>query len=409
MAGALLCIHTAAWVLPVSRPPIADGGVAVADGRIAAVDKARLLRRRFPTAPIHEHLGCALTPALVNAHTHLELSHLAGLTDEPWPGSFTGWISRLLEWRGRLGAIGEAAEDAAERALAGQYASGVSLIADIGNTTMGQSLAKTFAGTLMPFREYLGLAAFTLGQNSHRLAEETDETRCTGHAPYSTHPRLLQQLKARATKLGHPFPLHTAEPAAEGEMLGSGTGEMVEFVRDRGFWDDSFRPSASGDDGSIRYLDALGLLDEQTLCVHAIHVDANEIRLMADRGTKVCVCPGSNRFLRTGRAPVQAFLQAGILPALGTDSLASNPHLSLWREMQLLSEDHPDIDPATIFAMATRGGAEALGLGDRFGTLEPGRQADLLAVPVPRTAATAAAVHAHLVTGGSALAPARIL
>ena len=74
----------------------------------------------------------------------------------------------------------------------------------------------------------------------------------------------------------------------------------------------------------------------------------------------------------------------------------------------MLGEDHPAINPAAIFAMATRGGAEALGLGERFGTLEPGRQADLLAVPLPPTAATAAAVHAHLVTAGSAAAPVRI-
>ena len=408
MRDAELCMHTAPWVVPVSRPPIAGGGVAVAAGRIVAVDEAEALSQRFPGIPVEDHPDCALTPALVNAHTHLELSHLAGLTGEPYPGSFTAWISRLLEWRDRLGATGEAAETAAGRVLAEQYAAGVSVIADIGNTAIGLHLATTFAGTLLPFREYLGLAAFTLDKNSLRLTREADTTLCTGHAPYSTHPRLLQQLKARASRLGHPFPLHTAEPAAEQEMLGQGRGEMVEFVRARGLWDGSFQPSASGDGGSIRYLDGLGLLDERTLCVHAIHVDTDEIRLLADRGAKVCVCPGSNRFLRTGRAPVQAFLDAGILPALGTDSLASNPHLCLWREMQMLSEDHPAIDPAAIFAMATRGGAEALGLGERFGTLEPGRQADLLAVPLPPTAATAAAVHAHLVTGGDAVAPVRI-
>lgn len=401
-------MHTAPWVVPVSRSPIANGGVVAADGRIVAVDEAEALAQRFPGIPVEDHPGCALTPALVNAHTHLELSHLAGLTGEPYPGSFTRWISRLLEWRDRLGATGEAAETAADQAMAAQYASGVSVIADIGNTAIGRNLATAFAGVLLPFREYLGLAAFTLEKNRRRLAEERDTTLCTGHAPYSTHPRLLQQLKARAARLGHPFPIHVAEPAAEQEMLGRGTGELVDFVRARGFWDGSFQATANGDGGSIRYLDGLGLLDERTLCVHSIHVDADEIRLLADQGAKVCVCPGSNRFLRTGRAPVQAFLDAGILPALGTDSLASNPTLSVWREMQMLCEDHPETDPAAIFAMATRGGAEALGIGERFGTLEPGRQANLLAVPLPPTAATAAAVHAHLVTTGDAVAPVRI-
>ena len=102
-------MHTAPWVVPVSRPPIAGGGAAVAAGRIVAVDEAGRLSQRFPGIPVEDHPDCALTPALVNAHTHLELSHLAGLTGEPYPGSFTAWISRLLQWRDWLGATGEAA------------------------------------------------------------------------------------------------------------------------------------------------------------------------------------------------------------------------------------------------------------------------------------------------------------
>ncbi len=103
---------------------------------------------------------------------------------------------------------------------------------------------------------------------------------------------------------------------------------------------------------------------------------------MAGEGVKVCLCPGSNQFLQTGKAPVQDYLDQGLLPSLGTDSLASNPELSLWREMRLLAEAHPTVLPTEIFRMATQGGAEALGLEHRLGTLEPGKEADLLAVPI---------------------------
>ena len=346
-----LQLHSAPWVVPVDGPVIADGGVVIKEGRICAVDSLPALRQQFPQLdPIHHPLA-ALTPALVNAHIHVELSHLVELSKVPLATSFTGWIQQLLALRDQQGATGEQVEAAARQTAELQYQQGCSVLVDIGNTDTGQVLTSDFPGRLLAYREYLGLAAFTLEKNLQRLATETETTRCCGHAPYSTHPRLLQALKKRAKDLGHVFPLHVAEPKAESEMLAVGRGEMVDFIQDRGFWDGSF--IATGRSGSIRYLHQLGLLDEQTLCVHAVHVDTEEIEILAGEGSKVCLCPGSNRFLQVGKAPVPQYLAAGLLPALGTDSLASNPQLSLWREMALLAEDHPGIDAEAIFAMAT--------------------------------------------------------
>ena len=83
----------------------------------------------------------------------------------------------------------------------------------------------------------------------------------------------------------------------------------------------------------MEYLDSLGVLDSNTLCVHAVHVSKAEIVTLAEKKVRVCLCPGSNRFLGVGKAPVTEFLAHGILPALGTDSRASNTRLSMWREM----------------------------------------------------------------------------
>ncbi len=367
MEAAAVHLHTAAWVVPVSGPSIAGGAVAVNGDTIIAVGKQEQMLAQYPQATLIAHPDAILTPALVNAHIHLELSHLAALSREPFAGSFTGWISQLLAMRDRLGATGKAVEQAALLTARQQYETGVSLIADIGNTSIGRDLSTSFQGILLHFKEYLGLAECTLEKNLLRLQQEPVEVRCSGHAPYSTHPRLLQQIKARATSLGHIFPVHTAEIAAEGEMLGKGRGEMVEFVRQRGFWDNTFVPDRAGHTGSIHYLDTLGLLDQHTLCVHGVHVSEAEMELITATGAKVCLCPGSNQFLRSGIAPVRQYLDHGILPALGTDSLASNPELSLWREMQILSQQQPDVDPADIFAMATLGGAEALGLWQTAG------------------------------------------
>lgn len=400
-------LHTAPWVVPVCRSIIPNGGVALRGDKIIAVDDQQDLLRQYPRAEVFIHHSSALTPALINAHHHLELSHLGKLSTVTHKGSFTSWICQLLALRDTLGATGELAEQAALQAANDQYHSGVSALADIGNTSISRNLAATFPGTLFPFKEYLGLATFTLEKNLLRLQQEPDAALCSGHAPYSTHPRLLQALKARANALDHIFPIHTAEPEAEGQMIREGRGEMVDFVRQRGFWDDSFVPSNKS--GSVTYLHDLGLLDEKTLCIHGIHVSSEEIRILAGQGCNVCLCPGSNHFLGTGKAPVQQYLENGILPALGTDSLASNPELSIWREMQILAQQHPYIDASDLFSMATIGGAQALGLDGRLGTLETGKDVDILAVPVPADLTRASQVYTHLVSTGSSIAPVRII
>ncbi len=402
-----LQIHTAPWVVPVEGPPLAAGGVAVEQDRILAVDSLAALLQRFPQADVVDHPQTALTPALINAHIHLELSHLAELGQKPLTTTFAGWIVQLLYLRDQLGVTGPQVEEAAEHMARQQYRQGVSVLLDIGNTSVGQHLAARFAGQLFPHKEYLGLASFTLEKNLQRLSGETENVRCSAHAPYSTHPLLIQALKRRARSLGHVFPIHVAEPASEGEMLAGGRGEMVEFVRNRGFWDGSFQPP--GHAGSIRYLHQLGAIDERTLCVHAVHLEGEEIRILAGEGAKVCLCPGSNQFLQVGTAPLDRFLEAGILPALGTDSVASNPELSLWREMALLAQTHPHVDPTSIFAMATQGGAEALGLECDKGSLAPGKDADILAVPIPTSVKNAEQLMHHLVTTEANANPKRVV
>jgi cytosine/adenosine deaminase-related metal-dependent hydrolase len=404
MSGLLL--HSAPWIVPVTGPILIDGGVVVEQGNIVAVDVLPALQQMFPHVETIRYPHTALTPALINTHIHLELSHLAQLAAKPLSTTFTGWIVQLLNLRDRLGAVGPTAESAALATAQRQHQQGVSVIMDIGNTAIGQSLTAQTPGRIVACKEYLGLAASTLDKSLQRLQAESDTTCCSAHAPYSTHPRLIQALKERARALDHVFPIHVAEPVAEGEMLSQGRGEMVDFIRSRGFWDGSFVPP--GTFGSLRYLYDLGVLDQQTLAVHAVHVHQEEIRILAGEGVKICLCPGSNRFLQVGRAPVQQYLDAGLLPSLGTDSAASNPELSLWREMALLAADHPHIDPATVFAMATRGGAMALGVDGHLGALAPGYEADMLAVAVPVTIRTPDQLLRYLVTAGTTVHPKRI-
>jgi len=388
-------ICRAPWLLPVSRPPVADGGIAVQAGRIAAVGPFREVRRSWPGARVIEHPDCVLLPGLINAHAHLELSHLRQLGQQPAPLSFPAWIEQLLEARSRAAADEAAILQAARQVLAAQQAEGVAAAADISNSGLTQQLAADFSGRLLVFKEYLGLRTDSAEAALLRLRDEAEEQACTGHALYSTHPDLLRGLKARANRLGHVFSIHTAESAAEIELLRTGGGPFRDFLAERGLWDGTFQPLGK-EGGAVTYLRQHGLLDRKTLCVHCVHLTAEEIGILAAAEAKVCLCPGSNRCLGVGKAPVSSLLRQGILPALGTDSLASNPELSLWREMRLLAEDHPGIAPAEILRMATLGGAAALGLENRLGSLEPGKKAVILAAAMERVPPDAAAAQEEL-------------
>lgn len=387
-----MIIRRAPWLLPVSSPPVADGGIAVQAGRIAAVGPFREVRRSWPGAQVIEHPDCVLLPGLINAHAHLELSHLSQLGQQPAPSSFPAWIERLLAARSQASADDAAVLKAARQALAQQQAEGVAVLADISNSGLtSQLLAAEFSTRLLVFKEYLSLRTDSAEAALLRLQQESDKQPCTGHAPYSTHPLLLHGLKARARRLGHIFPIHTAESTAEIELLRSGQCELRVFLEQRGAWDGTFLPMGKAG-GAVHYLHQHGLLDSRTLCVHCVHIDKEEIALLAASGAKVCLCPGSNRSLDVGKAPLASLLRQGILPAIGTDSLASNPQLSVWRELRLLAEEQPSVPPETLLAMATLGGAAALGLDKALGSLEAGKEAVILTAAMERVPPDAAGV-----------------
>lgn len=397
-----LALHRAAWVVPVSGPVIKDGAVVTGQQHILAVDSFAALRKKHPEAAILDHGRSALTPALINAHIHLELSHLPIASHHKEITGFTHWIEMLLSLREEMGSLTGAAENAARDVLRQQHSLGVIALGDIGNTELGAKLGSEFPGVILHFNECLGRTAKTRRTLLARAAAAPRHQFFTAHAPYSTHAELIQGLKRRAAEFNQPFPIHVAEPPSEKEMLCCGTGELHSFLKGRGFIDDSYIPPAGIDNsGSVKYLHDLGVLDKQTICVHCVHVAPEEVQLLAATGTKICLCPGSNRYLRVGKAPVSLFLAQRLLPALGTDSLASNPELSLWREMSLLSEDQPEIDPASIFAMATMGGAEALGIDDEYGSLAPGKTARFLAIPLAESIIDETMLYNHLVANAN--------
>jgi aminodeoxyfutalosine deaminase len=370
-------LYSAPWVLPITSPAIQNGAVAVKDGRIEAVGPAAEIRAGCGD---REEIRChgVLMPALVNAHIHLELSYLTGIKRPTVGQKMCVWIEDLILARGECRFTTEEREHCRQLALRDQHRSGVVLLADIGNEPYLLSPDSPDLPLVLHFQEFLAPTRPATEAAKTALEGLPDSVAATAHAPYSTSPELVCVLKNRSRRLDQIFSLHVAESSEEIEFLRSATGSFRDFLERRGAWDATFLPGGNDLDGTVMYLQQLGVLDSKTLCVHCVHITENEISLLVEKDAHVCLCPGSNRFLRVGKAPVERMLRHGLLPGLGTDSIASNQTLDLWREMRILREEYPDLDPGKILEMATLGGAAALQCEDDFGSLSPRRRAVFL-------------------------------
>lgn len=376
----------AAWVFPVAGPPLKNGAVTTRGGEIVAVEAV-------PSRPVDEELPeSALLPGLVNAHTHLEFSDLAQPLGESG-GRFADWIERVIAHR--AGRDDGAAEKAIAEGVVESREAGVALAGEIA-THEGTFL--TSAPAVFAFREILGLAAERaeeLYATAERLLIASDERKrgryagLSPHAPYTVRFDLFERLVDLAAKRERPVAMHLAESGEELELLRSHSGRLVEFLRSRDFW----RPDAMP--RGIRILDYLEILQQapSTLVIHGTFLDDEEIAFLAERRDRMTVvyCPRTHARLIGGKYPLEDFLAAGVRVALGTDSRASNPDLSLWNEVRFVRERFPSVPPERLLEMATKNGAEALMLADRYGTIEPGRSCSLATIGLDAAARSAGA------------------
>jgi cytosine/adenosine deaminase-related metal-dependent hydrolase len=163
-------------------------------------------------------------------------------------------------------------------------------------------------------------------------------------------------------------------------LLSDGSGPLADLFRGRDFTDEDWTPPRRT---PIDHLRRLGALSERTLAVHCVELERADHSTLQTTGATVVTCPRSNAALGVGPAAVPELLREGIPVALGTDSLASVPDLDLFAEIRALRSDHPDLSAAAVLRMATLNGANALGLADRLGSIESGKLAELIVVPLP--------------------------
>jgi aminodeoxyfutalosine deaminase len=368
-------IYRAPWIIPVTAPVLRDGAIVVNKDSIVDFGSYADVSSRFPDIPHTECRG-VLLPALVNAHIHLDLSVYGPVPPESTKSTMCDWISLLLEKRQESDfSVGEI-QAAAEKTAKGQYESGVGLMLDIANIKLGDF--DTCPIEILSLLEMLGPSKAAEGFTISAIEELPQTQAVTGHAPYSTTPGLLRYIKQRCTAQESLFSLHLAENSDEAKLLTKADGCFERFLKERGGLDTTFPIPGIDSSGVVGYLQKIGIFDKKTICVHCVHLTRKEIEIIARSRAHVCLCPGSNRFLSVGIAPLEEFLQFNILPALGTDSITSNPDLDMWNEMALLRKNHPTVPADTILSIATLGGAMALYREKKFGSLEKGRTSSVL-------------------------------
>lgn len=325
-----------------------DGAIALNGDTVVDVGPRADLEARFGPS---ERLDAVLLPALVNAHLHLELSHLAGKV--PGGDGLPAWIGRFVRTRA---ATPEAdAASAMETAADQLLRFGVAAVGDVTNTL----------GSLAPLaRRGLGGSLYleVFGSTPERIGEAQAKARAireaapppprglrvvpSPHAVYSTHHPTLARLLS-----GGPSSVHLAEDPAERRLLSEGDGPFALMLAKLGM--------APGDLGRARSAVELVApsLHPGNVAVHCVDLDRADIALLARSGATVALCPRSNAYI-TGRIPnLPGLLAAGVPLALGTDSLASCPSLSPLAEAAALARAFPEVPPARIVGLLWNGAA----------------------------------------------------
>jgi len=365
----------ARWVVPVEPAGTAleRHAVAVRDGRIEAVLPMAEAAQRFPDYARIDLPGHALIPGLVNAHTHAAMTLMRGVADDlplmrwlqehVWPIE-AKHVSAQFVKDGTLLACAEMLRGGItcmnemyffpEAALEAALESGM-------RAALGLIVIEFPSAYAADPEQYLakGLALRDQWREHPRLSF------CLApHAPYTVSDATFRKVAQLAAELDLPVHVHVHE-----------TLEEIE----RSVAEHGVRP--------LERLARLGLLGPNLISVHSVHLEPGEIALLARHGCSVAHCPSSNLKLASGFAPVAALLAAGVNLSLGTDGAASNNRLDLFQEMRsaallakAVARDAAAMPAHAALRAATLGGAIALGLEDRIGSIVPGKAADLAAV-----------------------------
>jgi aminodeoxyfutalosine deaminase len=382
----------AEWVLPIAAPPCRNAAVTVSEGRIVEVG---------PASGTDVDCGRrALLPALVNAHTHLELCYLHGRV--PPAARFVDWIRQVMQARrAHPDPADPAVLEAMRAGIRQARAAGTGLVGDVSNTLVCVPALREAGLSAQVFYELLGFNASDPASRVERAVAEAAaasgpavRVSLAPHAPYSVSPALFARIReALDATPASVSSVHLGESADEIEFLRRGSGPLRTLLEDLGVWTDAWRcPGVS----PATYLSDLGFLDRSVLAVHGVQLDGEDLSRLATLGVTLVTCPRSNRHVGVGSPPLEAFYAMDVEVAFGTDSLASADDLNLFQELAEARRLAPRVPARRLLESATLTGARALRFEDQFGSLEPGKRAALIAVQIPEDVTD---VEEYLVSG----------
>ncbi len=386
----MICYH-ARWVVPITSPPVMNGVVAVEDGIIVYVGPAS----DAPIASDHDLGDAVLLPGLINAHTHLELTAMRGFLEAL---HFDEWIDTLR--RARTAVLDDAMLlDAARLGLIEGLEHGVTSYADTSASGVTAQAMHECGVRGIVYQEVFGPDPAACDAMMVELrtrvdtlsAAATDLVRIgvSPHAPYTVSDELYRAVADYARNCDLPIAMHIAESGDEQALVMSGTGPFADRLGRRGIRTPARARSP------IALLERLGALLPNALLIHAVTLDADDVRTIVSAGACVAHCPVSNAKFGHGIAPLVRLLDAGIPVGLGSDSVASNNRMDILDEartallMQNARSGTPQaVSAETALELATIGGARALGLAGSVGSLDVGKSADLAAFKLDSTRAT---------------------
>lgn len=387
----LIC---AQYVFPVTSDPITNGAVLVRDGKIRDVGQADMLKLRYPDEETVDYGLAAVMPGLVDLHTRLEKTVLRGVAhDVP----YATWILSILELGSRL-----EVSDWYDSAILGgldALSSGITTVADITSTGAACTAAQKLGLRGVIYREVAAMdksrvpyAIRSAENDILHWREEVDQDRITiGIAPgavYAIHPSVFTQVSECARKMNLPVAMRLAGSREEYNFVKRGSSMFAVHTMDdskRGYVE--IPPWMPTGVTPVRYALNWGAFESSNvLVIHAVHIDDDDIKKLREYNVSICTCARSNAQLGMGIAPLGAFLRAGLNVGFGTDSPAATESIDMISEMRMSMliqrafDTRRFLDSSTVLELATIGGARALGIDDKVGSLEIGKCADLIAV-----------------------------
>ena len=356
-------------VFPVSSDPVHKGVITVnSDGTILSVEKWRPDCESYNT----EFYNGLIVPGFVNTHCHLELSYLKGIFKEEC--GMSGFIEQM---RANRDYKSENAIDAASVYDSKMYKDGISVVADIINTSHTSSVKKSSKIHYINFIEVFGLNskdADNVIERAEMLKSEFSDSYITPHALYSISDDLKDYLKKNLRK-DDLSTLHYLESDSEEEYYKTGNGVLAEKLQMLVTELPRFISN-----GKLNSLVSLFSAETKLLLVHNTYTgkkDIEEIKKHFPNHFRV-ICPVSNHFINRRLPDLNLFDSDKI--CIGTDSLASNHNLSMIAEMLMLQNSYPDIHFSSLLQWATYNGARALNVENNYGTIEPGKKPGLVLI-----------------------------